>query len=359
MIIHVDNEFPLALSYDDVLLVPQYSDIDSRSEVNLTTKISPNLTLKIPLISTKMDSVTGVEMAIALGKLGGMGILPRFDSIEKQADKANQVAKAEQITAAAIGVKEGYMERAEALVNAGATVLDIDVAHGHMKKTIEVTKAIKNRFGDHITILSGIAATAECAVDLYNAGADAILVGIGASPICSTRLVTGCGLPGFASLIEVSKAARKHGKTFMPDAGIRGSGDIVKALAAGASAVVCGFLFAGTDEAPGKKVEVDGKILKTYNGSASLTEKKIHVEKDASDKNKNYTIQIEGISSLIEYKGPLAPYVEGILAGVRSGLSYIGARTIEEAWTKAKFVRVTAGGLKENGAHDVVAVLNI
>lgn len=349
-------DFPLALSYDDVLLVPQYSEVKSRTEIDLSSIISPNLTLTTPIISTKMDTVTGVEMAIIMGKRGGLGILPRFDPIEIQADKAAKVKQSGVVAAAAIGVKEGYLERAEALVNAGATVIDIDVAHGHMKQTIEATKKIRERFGENITIFSGIAATEKCAEDLYNAGADSVLVGIGGSPICSTRIVTGCGLPVFASLLEVAKAARKHKKTFFPDSGIRNSGDIVKALAAGASAVVCGYFLAGVDESPGELVEINGRKYKTYNGSASEEEKKKQVEKDPSDKNHNYTIQIEGITSLVDYRGSAKEYLEKVLAGVRSGLSYCGARSIPELWEKAKFVRVTNSGIVENGAHDVIVV---
>ncbi len=150
----MSQDIPLALSFDDVLLVPQYSEIESRSEVNLTTKISPNLSLKIPIISTKMDTVTGIEMAIALGKMGGLGILPRFDTVESQADKVAKVKKANVQVAAAVGVKEGFIERAQALVNAGVDVLDVDVAHGHMKKTIEATKLLKNKYGKKITLFS-------------------------------------------------------------------------------------------------------------------------------------------------------------------------------------------------------------
>ncbi len=353
------DKLPLALSFDDVLLVPQYSAIDSRSEVDLTSKISKNLTLKMPLISTKMDSITGVDMAIAMGKLGGLGILPRFDTVDVQADKVAKVKKAGVTVAAAVGVKNGFlMERAEAVVKAGATVINIDVAHGHMQKSIDATKKLKRRFGDKITIISGIAATEECADDLYSAGADSILVGIGGSPICSTRIVTGCGLPVFASLIEVAKAAKRHKKTFIPDAGIRNSGDIVKALAVGASAMVCGFLFAGVHETPGELVIVNGKKYKKYSGSASSEEKKKHVQRDSSDKNANYTVQIEGISSLVPYKGYLEPYVQVILAGVRSGLSYCGARNLKELKRNAKFVRVTNSGIVENGAHDVMVIEN-
>ncbi|KKQ51589.1 hypothetical protein A2865_01505 [Candidatus Woesebacteria bacterium RIFCSPHIGHO2_01_FULL_39_17] len=350
----MSHDFPLALSFDDVLLIPRYSDINSRSEVDLTSQISSKLTLKNPIISTKMDTVTGVKMASTLGKLGGMGILPRFESVDSQADKVNKVKKTNVPVAAAVGVKDGFLERAQSLVNAGVDALDIDVAHGHMRKTIEATRIVKEKFGRKVTILSGIAATYECARDLYKAGADSLLVGIGASPICITRVVTGFGLPSISSLLEVAKAAKEYKKTFMPDSGIKNSGDVVKALATGASAVVCGFLLAGIDETPGKIVTRNGLKYKTYNGSTSLTEKDKHVKIDSSDKNGNYITQIEGVESLVDYKGPLAIYMENVLAGVRSGLAYAGARNIQELWKKAKFVRITSQGMRESVPHDVL-----
>lgn len=349
------DDIPLSLSYDDVLLVPQYSEVNSRADVDLSTQISPNTKLKVPLISTKMDTVTGVEMAIEMGRLGGMGILPRFETTENQAKKVAKVFATGCVTAAAVGCKNGFLERAEALANAGATVLNIDVAHGHMKKNIEATVALKNHFGNRITIISGIAATYECAVDLYKAGADSLLVGVGAGSICTTRIMTGYGVPGFTSLVEVSKAAKEFKKTFMPDAGIRNSGDIVKALATGASAIVAGSLFAGTDEAPGDIIEIDGKMYKKYNGSASYEEKTKQVEKDSSDKENHYTIHVEGVAAMVPYKGSLKLLVESLLAGVKSGLSYGGAGNIPELWEKARFIRVTGGGLQESGYHDVVA----
>jgi IMP dehydrogenase len=350
----MNQNFPLALSYDDVLLVPQYSEIDSRSDIDLSAKLSPNLTLKIPLITTKMDTITGVEMAIEIGRLGGMGILPRFETIDDQADKVNKVAKSGVTTAAAIGIKEGFEERATALVRAGATVLDVDVAHGHLKKTVDATRKVRKMFGDKITLISGITSTYECAVDLYEAGADCLLVGVGGGSICTTRIMTGFGVPMITSLLETAKAAKKFGKTFVPDAGIRNSGDIVKALATGASAILGGNVFAGTKEVPGKIVTIDGKKYKEYNGSASKAEKIKQVKKDSSDKNNNYTNQVEGVESYVPYKGPVEDVVIGLLAGVRSGLSYAGAKNIPELWKKAKFIRITQSGMIESKAHDVI-----
>jgi IMP dehydrogenase len=350
----MNQNIPLGLSYDDVLLIPQYSRINSRSEVDLSTQISPKVKLKIPLISTKMDTVTGVKMATAIGKLGGFGILPRFESVEMQANKVSRVKKAGVLTAAAIGVRDGYMERAEALVKAGAEIINIDIAHGHLKKNIVATRKIKEKFGNEITLISGITSTYECAVDLYKAGADSLLVGVGAGATCITRVVTGCGVPALTSLLETAKAAKKYKKTFMSDAGIRNSGDIVKTLATGASAIVSGFLFAGTTEAPGKIVKINGIRYKEYSGSASFKEKKKHIKKNSLDKETNYTTHVEGVSSLVIYKGSVKEHIEKLLAGVRSGFSYCGAKDIKALWKNAQFIRVSQLGVRESGAHDVL-----
>lgn len=350
----MEYNIPLGLCYDDVLLIPQYSEIESRSDIDLSTKISPILTLDIPLVSTKMSTVTGVDMASELGKMGGIGILPRFESIEDQANKVFQVRKVTKNVAAAIGIKKGYLERAEALVKAGANVIDIDVAHGHLKNTIEATSSIKRHFKDKITLLSGITSTYECACDLYKAGADCVLTGVGAGATCITRIQTGCGVPSVTSLMETARAARKFKKTFMPDAGIKTSGDIVKSLACGASAIVSGYLFSGTDEAPGKIITKNGKKYKEYSGSASLSQKLQQIDKNPEYKNKDFSKHVEGVSGLVPYKGPLADVVDNLLAGIRSGMSYCGSKNIPELWFKAKFIRITEGGKVESGAHDIV-----
>lgn len=347
-------DIPLALSYDDVLLVPQYSQIDSRSNVDLSTSISPQVSLKIPLISSKMDTVTGVNMAIKMGQLGGLGILPRFELPASQADKVAQVKARTTHVAAAVGCKFGFMERAEMLVSAGADIINLDVAHGHMKKNIDAVSALRQKFGDSITIIAGITSTYNCAVDLYRAGADCLLVGVGAGSTCTTRIQTGFGVPSITSLLETARAAKEFKKTFGPDAGIRNSGDIVKALATGASVICGGYILAGTDEAPGETVVLNGKKYKRYNGSASFAEKNKHVKTDPTDKNAAYIKHIEGISGLVPYRGPVEHIVENLLAGVRSGLGYAGAKNIQELWEKAKFIRITLGGLHESNHHDVI-----
>lgn len=345
-----------ALSYDDVLLVPKYSDIASRSQVNLKTKISDKLTLDIPLITINMDTVTGVEMAIAISKLGGLGFLPRFDKPEIQAQKVADVKKAGATAAAAVGIKNGYLNRTEMLVNAGATVITIDVAHGHMQNSLNATKEIKNKFGDKITLISGVIGTYDGAKDLFSNGADCVRVGVGPGSICTTRIMTGVGVPQITAICDASRAARECGKTVLADGGIKNSGDIVKALACGASAIVSGFLFAGTDEAPGNVVDINGKKYKEYNGSTSYKEKMRQMQKDANDKDKAYTRHVEGIEALVPYKGPISNIIEGLAAGIRSGLSYSGAKNIEELWEKGEFIQVTQAGIRESNAHDVILV---
>lgn len=353
----MNHHFPLALTYDDVLLVPQYSEIESRSDVDLSTQISPNVKLKLPLASINMSDVTGVEMAIAIGKLGGIGFLPRFVTPKEHADMVKKVKAKKVPVGAALGIKEGFMERAELLAQAGVDILTIDIAHGHMRKCLDATSELKNKFGNKIGIISGVIGTYEGAEDLYKSGADAVRVGVGPGTICITRIQTGTGVPQITAVLEASRAAKKYKKFVLCDGGTKNSGDIVKGLAAGASLVIAGSLFAGTDEAPGKLVLIDGKKYKTYNASTSLSEKINHTKKLA-DTGKNYTKHIEGVESVVPYKGPLEDIIISMTANIKSGLSYAGAKNIKEFHKKAKFIRVSNLGAKENGSHSVILTAN-
>lgn len=350
------NRLDIALSYDDVLLVPQYSKVASRDDVNLTTQIAPRISLKLPLISSNMTDVTGVDMAIALGKLGGMGVIPRFISPEDQANMIEEVKKAGVAVGAAVGLRNGMFDRAEYLVKAGADVLFLDVAHGHMQKTIESTKILKVKFGKDVDIISGNVATYNAAYDLLSAGADSVKVGVGPGSICITRVETGFGVPQLTAILEAARAARHFKKTLIADGGIKNSGDIVKALAAGASAIMAGNIFAGTDEAPGKKIIINGSAYKQYFGSTSSMEKENHIKKSKDDYEKNYSKHIEGVEGAVPYKGPLSEIVEKIEANIRSGFSYAGAFKIEDLWKQAKFVQVTPMGQRESGPHDITAI---
>jgi len=338
-------------SYDDVLLVPQKSKIKSRSDVNLQTNISSNLKIDIPIISSNMDSVTGVEMAVKLAKFGGLSILPRFGNIEEQIEMLLNVKKENVKVGASLGIKDEFKERSIKLVENDVDALVIDVAHGHMERVGEITSELKNMF-PKVTIIAGNVATYEAAKDLFLAGADSVKVGVGPGSICTTRVETGHGVPQLTAILEASKAAKEFNMAIIADGGIKNVGDIVKALAAGAHAVMLGNMLAGCDETPGEIIEVNGKKYKKYFGSTSYEQKEKHSQKVKNDAN--YLKHIEGVSGAVPYKGSLESIVEKIKAGVSSGLSYSGAESILELQKKAKFVAITASGLRESHSHDLI-----
>lgn len=344
----------LALSYNDVLLAPRYSKLTSRSEVDLATQITPDITLDIPLISINMDTVTGVEMAVEMHKLGAMGFMPRFDTAEIQAEKVRKVVEKGGKTVACIGIKEGTLERAELLLKAGASALTIDIAHAHTSATLETVRKIKNRF-PKVSLIVGTIATYEGAYDLFKAGADTVRVGVGAGTICTTRIVAGSGVPQVTAIMEATRAKDKFKNKFvLADGGAANSGDVVKGLACGASAVIAGSIFAGTEEAPGKIINKNGILYKEYNGSTSKTEKLKQVAKDKKGKSDQYIVHVEGVEAMVHYKGPVRNIVEDLCAGVRSGLTYSGAKNIKELWKNAEFIQITNAGYRESQAHDVV-----
>lgn len=339
-----------AYSYDDVLLIPQRSEIRSRSLVSLKTNLTKNFSLDIPIISSNMDSVTSPGLAIALGKLGGLGVLPRFNSIEEQIKNLLVVKKEGVKVGCSIGIKEGYEEKAQMLLNSGCDLLVIDVAHGHMQQVIEVTSNIKNKF-PNLPLVSGNVATNSGADDLFSAGADIVKVGIGPGSICTTRIQTGHGVPQITALFNASLAAKKHNKTLIADGGIKNSGDIVKALSAGSHSVMLGNIFAGTSEAPGEIIEINGKKYKKYFGSTSLEQKQKHLEMQKNDPN--YLNHIEGVSGAVPLIGSLESLIQNLKAGISSGLSYSGAQNISELHKLAKFIHITSGGLKESNFHNL------
>ncbi|KKS76264.1 MAG: Inosine-5'-monophosphate dehydrogenase [candidate division WWE3 bacterium GW2011_GWA2_42_9] len=230
----------------------------------------------------------------------------------------------------------------------------MDVAHGHMDRFVSATKYIAEKYGKDLTVIAGVIATYEGACALFESGADAVRVGVGPGSICTTRIMTGHGVPQITAICEAKKAAEKYGKTIIADGGAKNSGDIVKALAAGASAVTLGNLLAGTDEAPGEIIEINGKEYKEYNGSTSKKEKVRQIGKYSQDKNESYTNHTEGVEALVPYKGPLQDVIESLLAGIRSGFSYSGAINLEALWKNAEFIRVTPAGIRESNAHDVI-----
>ncbi len=344
---HIETTY----SYDDVLLVPQKSKVKSRSDVSLQTNLTPNFNLNLPVISSNMDSVTGTEMAIKLAMYGGLGVLPRFGNIDEEVEMLMQVKKENVKVGASLGIKDEFKERAKKLIEKGADVLVVDVAHGHMQRVEEVTSELKNQY-PNLIVISGNVATYEAAKDLFKAGADVVKVGVGPGSICTTRVETGHGVPQLTAIMEASKAAKEVGKMVIADGGIKNVGDIVKALAAGSCAVMLGNMLAGCDETPGEIFEVNGKKYKKYFGSTSKEQKEKHSLKVKNDAN--YLKHIEGVGGAVVYKGNLESIIEKIKAGVSSGLSYSGAFNIPELQQNAKFVAITSAGLRESHSHDLI-----
>ena len=332
-----------ALSYDDVLLKPQYSDIRSRAEIDISTDLGNELFLDIPVISSPMDTVTEAGMAMALGSYGAAGIVHRYNSIEGQIRHIDAArSRGGNINVgAAVGVTGDYIDRASAAFESGATFLCIDVAHGHHILMKSALHELRKIFGDNIHIMAGNIATLEGLNDLADWGATSVRCNIGGGSICSTRIQTGHGIPGLQTILDCAQTDRNV--TIIADGGIKNSGDIVKALAAGADAVMCGSLFAGTTEAPGELFrEANGNAWKSYRGMAS---------KEAQADWKGKYSSLEGIASRVPYQGKASVVLEDLERGIRSGFSYTGARTLEDLQAKAEFLQQTTSGLSESHTH--------
>ncbi|MDR7515641.1 MAG: IMP dehydrogenase [Armatimonadota bacterium] len=470
---------PLGLTFDDVLLIPRRSPVESRAEVDTRTQLARGIELSVPIVSANMDAVTESEMAIAMAREGGLGIIHRFLPTDQQVAEVRRVKRAESIVieqpytirpdqtlreavafleehgsagllvvqdgrlvgivtardllfeedldrpvrevmtprerlvtappgismeeakrilhahrveklplvdgdgrlvglvtsrdirarsqyphatkdergrlrvGAAVGVRGDYLERAAALVEEGVDVLVVDVAHGHSEAVLRAVRTLRRRFPE-VAIVAGNVATAEGTVDLIEAGADAVKVGVGPGSTCTTRVVTGAGVPQLSAILECARAARPRGVPIIADGGIRSSGDITKALAAGASAVMLGNLLAGTEESPGATVIRNGRQYKTYRGMASLwaTARRRSLDSPVDEEDIGQIVA-EGIEALVPYRGKVADVLRQLVGGLRSGMSYCGARTIPELWENARFVRITPAGLRESLPHDV------
>ena len=336
--------FETHITFDDVLLVPQYSDIKSRSEVTLTSELSEGMELRVPIISAPMDTVCGRLMATRLAEFGALGIVHRYNTIETQTAIVAEASDGGlKNVGAAIGITGDYIERSAALIDSGATTLCLDVAHGdHVLMHVGAHNII-DKFGDKAHIMAGNIATYTGALALAQLGVDSIRVGIGGGSICSTRIQTGHGMPTLASVFECVQVKEKFPDLkIIADGGIKTSGDMVKALAAGADFVMVGSLLAGTSEAPGEIVYKDGEKYKSYRGMAS---------KDAQMDWRGKTSSLEGVATVIPYKGQVFPILSGLENGIRSGLSYSGARNLQELRESARFIRQTASGLAESNTH--------
>ena len=342
-----------ALTFDDILMLPRYSNI-LPANTNISLDLTNKIKLKVPFISSAMDTVTESNMAIAMAKAGGIGIIHRNFEIKKQSNEIKKVKKKRLLVGAAIGTNREDLDRAKSLLANGVDIIVIDTAHGHSEKVLNVLSKLK-KINSKIPICVGNIATGEAAKKLYNCGADIIKVGIGPGSICTTRMVAGIGVPQISAIIEVKKVLNKKKIKIISDGGIKFSGDIAKALAAGADAIMMGSIFAGTDESPGKKFKVKGKMYKQYRGMGSIGAMSSgsanrYFQKNYKDKSKFVP---EGVEGRVEYKGSVSKIIYQLQGGLRSSMGYIGAKNLNEIKKKAKFIKITKAGFYESMVHSV------
>ncbi|PIU01339.1 MAG: guanosine monophosphate reductase [Bdellovibrionales bacterium CG10_big_fil_rev_8_21_14_0_10_45_34] len=327
-------------SFDDVLLVPCRSEVRSRKDPDLSTQLTPRFRLKTPLISANMDTVTETNMAIAMAKLGGLGILHRFLSIDHQVEQYKSVRDAGFDCGASIGVSGDYKERLKALIDSGCSLITIDIAHGHSETMMQTISYIKSEYPE-VEIIAGNVATEEAAQDLIEAGANSIKVGIGPGSMCTTRIITGCGVPQLTAIALCAEVCAKSGVSLIADGGIKTSGDIVKALAAGADLVMLGSLLSGTIETPGEIKS--GR--KAYRGMASKAAQ-VSWRGELPE-----GMAAEGEATSVAIKGHVSDVVSELCGGIRSGMSYLNAVTLKEIAERARFIEMTVSGFKESTAH--------
>ena len=341
------------LTFDDVLLVPGWSEVLPR-EVSLQSRFSRNISLQIPLVSAAMDTVTEAPMAIALSRAGGIGVLHKNMSKERQAQEVRRVkeapAEGKLRVAAGIGITPDALERTALLVEAGVDAVVLDSAHGHSKGVVHLLRKVKESFPG-LDVVVGNIATAEAARTLADNGADGVKVGIGPGSICTTRIVAGVGVPQLSAIYDVYKALEGSGIPVIADGGLRYSGDLVKALAAGGDCVMCGSLFAGTDEAPGEVLEADGQKVKTYRGMGS-TDAMRAGSGDRYFQSGAKKLVPEGVVGSVPYKGSVEDIIFQLLGGIRAGMGYCGAPDIP-ALRSARFIRITSNAVRENHPHDI------
>ncbi len=353
-------------TFDDLLLVPAYSTVVP-NDVNLKTRLCDGIELSIPVCSAAMDTVTESAMAIALAQSGGIGFIHKNLSKEIQAEMVKAVKAAEVLSkdaaidangkllaGAAVGVSDSTMDRVKLLVEAGVDIITVDSAHGHSKGVIDTVAKIHKAF-PKLPLVGGNIVTGESAQALIQAGASVLKVGVGPGSICTTRIVSGVGVPQLTAISDVVQVAKRYNVGVIADGGIKFSGDIVKALAAGADAVMLGGLLAGCEETPGEIIEVYGKRVKTYVGMGSLSA----MQRGSSDRyfqggqKELKKLVPEGIEATVPYKGPMSDVIYQMMGGLRSGMGYCGCATITELKDKAKFVRISNAGLKESHPHTV------
>ena len=332
------------LTFDDVLIVPSKSAVRSRRDPDLRTRLTRRLRLDLPFVAANMDTVTEAPMALAMNALGGVGILHRFMSVADQVTEVRRVKDSgASIVAASVGVNDEGRARAAALIEAGANCLTIDIAHGHSVAMLEILAHLKQTHGDRVDLIAGNVATPEGTMELIEAGADAIKVGIGPGSMCTTRLITGAGVPQLTAIAWCALIARESGVPVIADGGLRASGDIVKALAAGAECVMLGSLLSGTDETPG--TFHDGR--KAYRGMAS------RAAQQSWRGGVPEGMAPEGESTSVPAKGPVRDVILELSGGLRSGMSYVNAADLSELPKLARFIEMSNNGYRESVAHGV------
>ena len=348
-----------ALTFDDVTLAPKYSDI-LPSEVDTSIKLTSNLKLKIPLLSSAMDTVTESKMAIEIAKSGGIGVIHRNLNIKKQIQDIKKVKKFKLLVGAAVGAGPKEHQRAKEILKEGVDLIVVDTAHGHTKKVSEIIQLIKKLKDKKVALCAGNIATPEAAKFLLKLGVDIIKVGIGPGSICTTRLVTGIGVPQLSAILSVRDGIKNKNVKIIADGGIKYSGDLAKAFAAGADAVMIGSLFAGTDEAPGILVKRDGKFFKSFRGMGSVgAMNKGSADRYFQSKQKDIAKYVpEGVEGFAKYKGKVGSIVYKLIGGLRSSMGYLGSSQIKYLRDKPQFVKITKAGFYESMVHNVDIIKN-
>ncbi len=348
-----------ALTFDDVTLAPKYSEI-LPSDVNTSVSLTNHLKLKIPLMSSAMDTVTESRMAIAMAKAGGIGVIHRNLNIKKQLSEIKKVKKQNLIVGAAVGAAPNEFIRAKEIIKEGADLIVVDTAHGHTKKVAEIIKYIKKIRTNRIALCAGNIATPEAANFLINLGVDIIKIGIGPGSICTTRLVAGIGVPQLSAILGVRSGLKKKNVKIISDGGIKYSGDLAKAFAAGADAVMIGSLFAGTNETPGKLIKKNGQLFKSFRGMGSVgAMNKGSADRYFQKKQKDSSKYVpEGVEGFVKYKGDVGSIIYKLIGGLKSSMGYLGSKTIIKLRNKPQFVKITKAGFYESMVHNVDVVKN-
>ncbi len=346
-----------ALTFDDVTLAPKYSEI-LPSDADTSVSLTKHLKLKIPLLSSAMDTVTESRMAIAIAKAGGIGVIHRNLNIKNQLSEIIKVKKKKLIIGAAVGAAPNEFVRAKEIIKEGVDLIVVDTAHGHTKKVAEIIKYIKTIKTNKTALCAGNIATPEAAKFLINLGVDIIKIGIGPGSICTTRLVAGIGVPQLSAILAVRNGLKNKKVKIISDGGIKYSGDLAKAFAAGADAVMIGSLFAGTNETPGKLIKKKGQLFKSFRGMGSVgAMNKGSADRYFQKKQKDSSKYVpEGVEGFVKYKGEVGRIIYKLIGGLKSSMGYLGSKKIIKLRNKPQFVKITKAGFYESMVHNVDVV---